>query len=79
MIVQTRKRLKNETEHERVFTYDLVLESGGEEESKLIDLLGNTVGDDGLIVTGKFEVRLADGYGEHYVLLKGEKEHVEPR
>ena len=46
---------------------------------RVLDLLGKEVPPDldGLIVTGTFELRLSDGYGQHYVLLKGELEHVE--
>ena len=79
MRVVTRKRLRRATDSERVFTYDLCLLSDGEDESGLLDLLGKEVPPDldGLIVTGTFELRLSDGYGQHYVLLKGELEHVE--
>lgn len=76
MRVVTRKRLKTADEHRRVFTYDLAL-FPDKDESKLVDLLGEVVGEDGLITTGTFEVRLSDGYGPHYVLLKGELEHIE--
>lgn len=77
MKVVPRKRLKHANSERRIFTYDLVL-TADELESDLIDLLGDKViDDDGLIVRGTFEVRLSDGYAQHYVLLKGEKEHVE--
>ncbi len=40
------------------------------EESKMIDeCLGSFVGEDGLISTATVEVRLADGYGEHYLYI----------
>ena len=43
----------------------------GLDESRLIDeALGNTVGEDGLIARGNYEVALADGYGEHYIYCK---------
>lgn len=41
-----------------------------QEESRVLDLLGSRVSQDGLIVTGKYEVRLSDGYGQHYVYLE---------
>ena len=51
----------------------LVLESESEGESLLLDeLFGAKVGEDGLIANGQCEVRLSDGYGEHYVYLKKE-------
>lgn len=41
------------------------------EESNLVgEVLGNIVADDGLITKGEYELRLSDGYGEHYALLK---------
>lgn len=47
----------------------ILLES--ESESKMIDQLGSEVKDgDGFIASGIYEIRLADGYGEHYVVLK---------
>lgn len=49
----------------------LVLVADSEQESRLLDaLVGSSVGEDGLIAIGEFEVRLSDGYGEHYVYLK---------
>jgi len=40
-------------------------------ESKLIDeALGSKVGEDGLISVVAGQVRLSDGYGEHYILLE---------
>jgi hypothetical protein len=78
MRVVHRKRLQRADEKKRVFTYDLCLITEEEDESLALDLLGDTVvDDDGLLVRGTFELRLSDGYGDHYVLLKGEKEHVE--
>lgn len=50
---------------------DLVL-MPEEDESWFLDLIDNEVkDDDGLIFRGTFEIRLSDGYGQHYVLLKG--------
>lgn len=46
----------------------VVLES--EAESQMVDeAFGKAVDDDGLIASVKGEVRLSDGYGEHYIAL----------
>lgn len=49
---------------------DVVLASEGGAESEVLDALGDTPDDDGLIATGVYEVRLSDDVGTHYVLLK---------
>lgn len=55
----------------------LVLVSESKEESEAIDLMfSSKVKDgDGLIASGScpYEVRLSDGYAEHYIYLKKEK------
>ena len=43
---------------------DLVVISENEQESRIIDVMGQP----GTTFTG--EIRLADGYGEHYLLLQ---------
>lgn len=49
----------------------LVLVCENEDESKMVDAVcGSTVDDDGLIATTTAEVRLSDGYGPHYILIK---------
>ncbi len=66
MKVESRKRgNKDGTSY-----HDIVLISENEEESKILDLLGDRVDADGIIENGEYELRLSDGYGEHYVLLK---------
>ena len=48
----------------------LVLICETPEESALIDeCCGDETDEDGLIFTGTYEVRLSDGYVEHYVFL----------
>lgn len=48
-------------------------ESESEEESKIIDLLGDDFTNrDAIPITG--EIRLVDGYCEHYILLKPVKD-----
>jgi hypothetical protein len=48
----------------------LLMISQNQEESRYFDALGNkVVDDDGLITNVVGQVRLADGYGEHYVVL----------
>ena len=49
----------------------LVLICETSEESDIIDeCCGNQVGEDGLIFAGSYEIRLSDGFREHYVYLK---------
>ena len=48
--------------------YDVILATESEAESKTLDLLGPL----GQILVG--QVRLADEYGDHYVLLRAEKD-----
>lgn len=48
----------------------IVIISENSVESELIDVLGNKVGKDGLIVNVIGEVRLEDGYGQHYIRLE---------
>ena len=50
----------------------LIFVAESEEESQLIDSLGSNVDDEGLIVKGEYEIRLSDGCGEHYILLKAQ-------
>lgn len=50
-------------------TYMVVALSESEEESKMIDLLGNDfTGRDFIPIEG--EIRLSDGFREHYILLR---------
>lgn len=64
MIVESRQ-FKNE-DGSVVDKVVLICES--DEESAIIDLLGDDFSkDDGIPVSG--EIRLSDGYGEHYILL----------
>ncbi len=51
---------------------DVLLTCEHETESEILDTLGNKPDEDGLIATGTYEIRLADGYAEHYIMLKGE-------
>jgi len=52
----------------------LVLIAETEKESEIIDeVLGDKVGEEGLICSGEFEVRLSDGYAEHYIYIKTPK------
>lgn len=47
-----------------------VLVAESKEESEILDsIFGSTVGADGLIAAGEFEVRLSDGYADHYIYL----------
>jgi hypothetical protein len=47
-----------------------------EEESKMIDLaFGSKVKDDDSIAVVTGQVRLSDGYGEHYILLEKNMDH----
>jgi gamma-glutamylcyclotransferase (GGCT)/AIG2-like uncharacterized protein YtfP len=47
-----------------------VLISESEAESQILDqLFGNKVGEDGLIARRQVEVRLSDGYAEHYLYV----------
>lgn len=62
MKLETRRRITREGLKELVH-FDLVL-LPNKAESKLIDQLGQP----GTTFTG--EVRLADGYGEHYLLVQ---------
>jgi hypothetical protein len=70
MKVETRKRNVRTAGNKDLTWHDLVLQVSGrtkaliEAESKLIDLAGQP----GTRVEG--EIRLADGYGEHYILLR---------
>ena len=49
----------------------LILVSENKEESELIDeVMGNKVGKDGFIAVCVGEVRLSDGYAEHYISLE---------
>ena len=49
----------------------LILVAENKEESKLFDsVFGNKVEKDGLIAQIQGEVRLSDGFGEHYLVLK---------
>lgn len=59
MKVVARKRKIGELYH-----HDLCLVAEDEQESKVLDLLGQP----GTTFSG--EVRLADGYGEHYLLIQ---------
>lgn len=52
----------------------LILIPESSEESLLIDsVVGANVGEDGLIANVEGQVRLADGYGEHYIRLERKK------
>ena len=61
---------------------NVLLVSESEEESLILDLLSSAdgktkvVGD--VIQKGTYEVRLEDGYGEHYVMLKGNSPFLYP-
>lgn len=49
----------------------LILVSENKEESELIDeVMGSKVGDNGFIAVCVGEVRLSDGYAEHYISLE---------
>ena len=61
MRIETRRRMHEDHMH---YHYDLVLLPESVEESKIINLLGQP----DTKLTG--EIRLADGYGEHYILLQ---------
>ena len=63
MKIETRGRAIVEGENKLVH-FDLVLVAENEDESQKIDCVGQPG------TTGTFEIRLADGYGEHYVLLQ---------
>ena len=55
----------------------LCLVCENELESRMVDdSLGAEVGEDGLIARVSGEVRLADGYGEHYICLKACEEDL---
>lgn len=63
----------------RVFKNEtfLVLVCESEEESQKLDLVfGNKVKDDSGLIADVFgEVRLSDGYGDHYIRLKEHREN----
>lgn len=68
MRVELRRRLHSD---HQTYHHDLVCIAEGDEESRLIDTaFGDKVGEDGLIAEFTGQVRLADGYGEHYLLLQ---------
>jgi len=66
MKIQRRRRMHDD---HLTYHYDILLIAETQAESRELDCLGDQVGEDGLIATGKFELRLADGYGEHYIAL----------
>ncbi len=74
MRVERRKRVVSRGDGGETFTVDAVLAAETKEESKILDeVVGSFVGEDGWIGSGAFDVRLSDGYGDHYVLLKGNR------
>lgn len=75
MRVSTRRLLHDDHE---TFHHDVLLIAETEADSLALDLIGKTVDGDGLIATGVYEIRLSDGVGTHYVLLKGRDEHAVP-
>lgn len=50
-------------------TYEIIAITESEKESQMIDLLGNDFTDRTFIPI-KGEIRLSDGFGEHYILLR---------
>jgi hypothetical protein len=64
MRIESRKRILRSGGQRQLTHYDLVFISESEDESALFDLLGQP----GSTITG--QVRLADGYGEHYLLVQ---------
>lgn len=63
MRIETRKR-STEDDGFTLTHHDLILIPESEDESRLIDLLGQPES----FVQG--QIRLADGYGDHYILLQ---------
>jgi len=54
------------------YRIDLIMISQSKTESHMIDLtFGSTVRDDGFISQSIADARLEDGYGEHYLWVKG--------
>jgi hypothetical protein len=65
--VEARKRMLNSHD----FSYELLLTAETPVESLAIDdVFGSTVGEDGLISLAQGSVKLSDGYGEHYIILR---------
>jgi hypothetical protein len=63
MKIESRTRWTDKGTH-RLKHYDLLFIAENEEESKALDMLGQP----GSFVQG--EIRLADGYGEHYLMVQ---------
>jgi len=71
-LLGSRHTVESETRQKQLVGIVVVLQD--DIESEILDQLGSTVGEDGLIAKGEYEVRLSDGYAEHYVHLKTPKE-----
>lgn len=57
-----------------VYKRQLLLICENEEESVILDgVFGNEVGKDGFIASVEGEVRLSDGYAEHYIRIEKKK------